>query len=145
MRVVTFLLSLALSLACIVLNFLGFNGTLSLTQYMLISIAVEVILAFLLGYFMHRTYANRKAKKKNTSSLEEANAKIDDLQHQLAAAQACANQAEKAAAAQPAQAPAPDQATTEVPKTQAPAADPGTTTLFKAPLVTPEETAAKEE
>lgn len=133
MRVVTFLLSLAISLGCIVLNLLGFNGTLSMTEYMLVSIACEVILAFLLGYFMFRTYANRKSNKKNASFLEEAHAKINDLETTLAAHKESAKEAPATSAA-PA---APADATAEIKPEDAPKSNLDATTLYRTPLAPP--------
>lgn len=71
MRVFTFLLSLLIAFAFIVLNFLGFNNTLTQTEYMLITVIAEVILSFVLGHFMYRTYANYKKCKNLRTEMEE--------------------------------------------------------------------------
>ncbi len=71
MRVFTFLLSLLIAFGFIILNFLGFNNTLSQTEYMLISVVAEILLSFTLGHFIYRTYANYKKSKQLRSEIEE--------------------------------------------------------------------------
>ena len=58
MRIFMLILSLIAAAACVFLNVLGYNGTLSQVEFILISAAVEILLCLLLGHFMFRTYAN---------------------------------------------------------------------------------------
>ncbi|MEE0228899.1 MAG: hypothetical protein UEJ45_00125 [Peptococcaceae bacterium] len=64
MRIFIFILSLIFSVACALLNVLGFNGTLTYNEFFLVNIITEIFLCLLLGHFMFRTYANRKKLKK---------------------------------------------------------------------------------
>lgn len=64
MRIFIFILSLIFSVACVLLNVLGFNGTLTYNEFFLVNIVAEIFLCLLLGHFMFRTYANRKKLKK---------------------------------------------------------------------------------
>ena len=64
MRIFMFILSLIFSVACVLLNILGFNGTLTYNEFFLVNIIAEIFLCLLLGHFMFRTYANRKKLKK---------------------------------------------------------------------------------
>ncbi len=64
MRIFIFILSLIFSVACALLNVLGFNGTLTYNEFFLVNIIAEIFLCLLLGHFMFRTYANRKKLKK---------------------------------------------------------------------------------
>lgn len=64
MRIFIFILSLIFSVACALLNVLGFNGTLTYNEFFLVNIIAEIFLCLLLGHFMFRTYANRKKFKK---------------------------------------------------------------------------------
>lgn len=64
MRIFMFILSLIFSVACVLLNVLGFNGTLTYNEFFLVNIIAEIFLCLLLGHFMFRTYANRKKLKK---------------------------------------------------------------------------------
>lgn len=64
MRIFIFILSLIFSVACALLNVLGFNGTLTYNEFFLVNIISEIFLCLLLGHFMFRTYANRKKLKK---------------------------------------------------------------------------------
>lgn len=77
MRVFTFLITLILALGFIILNFLGFNNTLSNTEYILASLGAEIVIVFLLGHFMYRTYANYKKAKHLTTAVDELTAKLD--------------------------------------------------------------------
>ena len=127
MRIFMLILSLIAAAACVFLNVLGYNGTLSWLQFILITAAVELLLCLLLGHFMHRTYANRKRAKAQAQELTNAQAAL-----QLARAQA-------ASARQTAPAPASQQyepqATQPLPTANTDQADPlGTTTLYRSPL-----------
>ena len=64
MRIFIFILSLFFSAAFIFLNILGFNGALTLNEFFMINLIAEVFICLVLGYFMYRTYANRKKLKK---------------------------------------------------------------------------------
>ena len=69
MRIFMLILSLIAAAACVFLNVLGYNGTLSQVEFILISAAVEILLCLLLGHFMFRTYANRKRAKTQAQEL----------------------------------------------------------------------------
>ncbi|MEE0510850.1 MAG: hypothetical protein UDG94_06435 [Peptococcaceae bacterium] len=63
MRIFIFILSLIVAVACVFLNILGFNGTLTQTEFLLVNVVVEILLCLILGHFMYRTYANYKRAK----------------------------------------------------------------------------------
>lgn len=149
MRIFMLILSLIAAAACVFLNVLGYNGTLSWLQFILITAAVELLLCLLLGHFMHRTYANRKRAKAQAQELTNAQAALQLAQQEArsakeAAAAATAARddalAQAASARQTTAAPASQQyepqATQPLPTANTDQADPlGTTTLYQAPLV----------
>lgn len=149
MRIFMLILSLIAAAACVFLNVLGYNGTLSQVEFILISAAVEILLCLLLGHFMFRTYANRKRAKAQAQELTNAQAALQLAQQEARSARetaAAATAARDDALAQAASArqttPAPasqqyePQATQPLPTANTDQADPlGTTTLYQAPLV----------
>lgn len=149
MRIFMLILSLIAAAACVFLNVLGYNGTLSWLQFILITAAVELLLCLLLGHFMHRTYANRKRAKAQAQELTNAQAALQLAQQEArsaretaAAATAARDDALAQAASARQTAPAPasqqyePQATQPLPTANTDQADPlGTTTLYQAPLV----------
>lgn len=148
MRIFMLILSLIAAAACVFLNVLGYNGTLSQVEFILISAAVEILLCLLLGHFMHRTYANRKRAKAQAQELTNAQAALQLAQQEARSARetaAAATAARDEALAQAASArqttPAPasqqyePQATQPLPTANTDQADPlGTTTLYRSPL-----------
>jgi hypothetical protein len=148
MRIFLIILSLLAAGACLFLDVLGYNGTLSWLQFILITAAVELLLCLLLGHFMHRTYANRKRAKAQAQELTNAQAALQLAQQEArsareAAAAATAARddalAQAASARQTAPAPASQQyepqATQPLPTANTDQADPlGTTTLYRSPL-----------
>lgn len=148
MRIFMLILSLIAAAACVFLNVLGYNGTLSQVEFILISAAVEILLCLLLGHFMHRTYANRKRAKAQAQELTNAQAALQLAQQEARSARetaAAATAARDDALAQAASArqttPAPasqqyePQATQPLPTANTDQADPlGTTTLYRSPL-----------
>ena len=148
MRIFMLILSLIAAAACVFLNVLGYNGTLSWLQFILITAAVEILLCLLLGHFMHRTYANRKRAKAQAQELTNAQAALQLAQQEARSARetaAAATAARDDALAQAASArqttPAPasqqyePQATQPLPTANIDQADPlGTTTLYRSPL-----------
>lgn len=148
MRIFMLILSLIAAAACVFLNVLGYNGTLSQVEFILISAAVEILLCLLLGHFMFRTYANRKRAKTQAQELTNAQAALQLAQQEArsareAAAAATAARddalAQAASARQTTAAPASQQyepqATQPLPAANTDQADPlGTTTLYRAPL-----------
>lgn len=149
MRIFMLILSLIAAAACVFLNVLGYNGTLSQVEFILISAAVEILLCLLLGHFMFRTYANRKRAKTQAQELTNTQAALQLAQQEARSARetaAAATAARDDALAQAASArqttPAPasqqyePQATQPLPTANTDQADPlGTTTLYQAPLV----------
>lgn len=148
MRIFLIILSLLAAGACLFLDVLGYNGTLSWLQFILITAAVELLLCLLLGHFMHRTYANRKRAKAQAQELTNAQAALQLAQQEArsaretaAAATAARDDALAQAASARQTAPAPasqqyePQATQPLPAANTDQADPlGTTTLYRAPL-----------
>ena len=148
MRIFMLILSLIAAAACVFLNVLGYNGTLSQVEFILISAAVEILLCLLLGHFMFRTYANRKRAKTQAQELTNAQAALQLAQQEARSARetaAAATAARDDALAQAASArqttPAPasqqyePQATQPLPTANTDQADPlGTTTLYRSPL-----------
>lgn len=150
MRIFMLILSLIAAAACVFLNVLGYNGTLSQVEFILISAAVEILLCLLLGHFMFRTYANRKRAKTQAQELTNTQAALQLAQNEAAqakeataAATAARDEAlaraEAASARQTAPAPASQQyepqATQPLPTANTDQTDPlGTTTLYRAPL-----------
>ena len=161
MRIFLIILSLLAAGACLFLDVLGYNGTLSWLQFILITAAVELLLCLLLGHFMHRTYANRKRAKTQAQELTNTQAALQLAQNEAAQAKeatAAATAARDAAEARAEAAQAKADALAQVQKarldatlSQAPvnaqdtqpldaastAADDdlGKTTLYTAPLV----------
>ena len=149
MRIFMLILSLIAAAACVFLNVLGYNGTVSQVEFILISAAVEILLCLLLGHFMFRTYANRKRAKTQAQELTNTQAALQLAQQEARSARetaAAATAARDDALAQAASArqttPAPasqqyePQATQPLPTANTDQADPlGTTTLYQAPLV----------
>lgn len=86
MRIFMLILSLIAAAACVFLNVLGYNGTLSWLQFILITAAVELLLCLLLGHFMHRTYANRKRAKAQAQELTNAQAALQLAQQEARSA-----------------------------------------------------------
>lgn len=148
MRIFMLILSLIAAAACVFLNVLGYNGTLSQVEFILISAAVEILLCLLLGHFMFRTYANRKRAKAQAQELTNVQAALQLAQQEArsaretaAAATAARDDALAQAASARQTAPAPasqqyePQATQPLPAANTDQADPlGTTTLYRAPL-----------
>lgn len=150
MRIFMLILSLIAAAACVFLNVLGYNGTLSQVEFILISAAVEILLCLLLGHFMFRTYANRKRAKTQAQELTNAQAALQLAQQETrsaretaAAATAARDEAlaraQAASARQTAPAPASQQyepqATQPLPTANTDQDDPlGTTTLYRSPL-----------
>lgn len=148
MRIFMLILSLIAAAACVFLNVLGYNGTLSQVEFILISAAVEILLCLLLGHFMFRTYANRKRAKTQAQELTNAQAALQLAQQETRSARetaAAATAARDDALAQAASArqttPArasqqyEPQATQPLPTANTDQADPlGTTTLYRSPL-----------
>lgn len=148
MRIFMLILSLIAAAACVFLNVLGYNGTLSQVEFILISAAVEILLCLLLGHFMFRTYANRKRAKAQAQELTNAQAALQLAQQEArsaretaAAATAARDDALAQAASARQTAPAPasqqyePQATQPLPTANTDQADPlGTTTLYRSPL-----------
>lgn len=148
MRIFMLILSLIAAAACVFLNVLGYNGTLSWLQFILITAAVELLLCLLLGHFMFRTYANRKRAKAQAQELTNAQAALQLAQQEArsaretaAAATAARDDARAQAASARQTAPAPasqqyePQATQPLPTANTDQADPlGTTTLYRSPL-----------
>lgn len=148
MRIFLIILSLLAAGACLFLDVLGYNGTLSWLQFILITAAVELLLCLLLGHFMHRTYANRKRAKAQAQELTNAQAALQLAQQEARSARetaAAATAARDNALAQAAStrqttaAPASQQyepqATQPLPTANTDQADPlGTTTLYRSPL-----------
>ena len=148
MRIFLIILSLLAAGACLFLDVLGYNGTLSWLQFILITAAVELLLCLLLGHFMHRTYANRKRAKIQAQELTNAQAALQLAQQEArsaretaAAATAARDDAlaQAASARQTTAAPASQQyepqATQPLPTANTDQTDPlGTTTLYRSPL-----------
>lgn len=150
MRIFMLILSLIAAAACVFLNVLGYNGTLSWLQFILISAAVEILLCLLLGHFMFRTYANRKRAKIQAQELTNTQAALQLAQNEAAqakeataAATAARDEAlaraQAASARQTAPAPASQQyepqATQPLPTANTDQSDAlGTTTLYRSPL-----------
>lgn len=148
MRIFLIILSLLAAGACLFLDALGYNGTLSWLQFILITAAVELLLCLLLGHFMHRTYANRKRAKAQAQELTNAQAALQLAQQEArsaretaAAATAARDDAlaQAASARQTTAAPASQQyepqATQPLPTANTDQTDPlGTTTLYRSPL-----------
>lgn len=148
MRIFLIILSLLAAGACLFLDVLGYNGTLSWLQFILITAAVELLLCLLLGHFMHRTYANRKRAKAQAQELTNAQAALQLAQQEArsaretaAAATAARDDAlaQAASARQTTAAPASQQyepqATQPLPTANTDQTDPlGTTTLYCSPL-----------
>ena len=150
MRIFMLILSLIAAAACVFLNVLGYNGTLSQVEFILISAAVEILLCLLLGHFMFRTYANRKRAKIQAQELTNTQAALQLAQNEAAqakeataAATAARDEAlaraQAASARQTAPAPASQQyepqATQPLPTANTDQSDAlGTTTLYRSPL-----------
>ena len=148
MRIFMLILSLIAAAACVFLNVLGYNGTLSQVEFILISAAVEILLCLLLGHFMFRTYANRKRAKTQAQELTNAQAALQLAQQEARSAREAAAAttaardealAQAASARQTAPAPASQQyepqATQPLPTASTDQTDPlGTTTLYRSPL-----------
>lgn len=150
MRIFLITLSLLAAGACLFLDVLGYNGTLSWLQFILITAAVELLLCLLLGHFMHRTYANRKRAKAQAQELTNAQAALQLAQQEARSARETAAaataarddalaRAQAASARQTAPAPASQQyepqVTQPLPTASTDQTDPlGTTTLYRSPL-----------
>ncbi len=154
MRIFLFILSLIIAAACVFLNILNFNGTLSQTEFLLVNVLVEFLLCMILGHFMHRTYANYKRAKNLSQELTNAQAALQLKTKEAAAAKAdTATAREHFAATQQSapeapvvessstttvqtmqQAPSSADQTQPLPTAHAAVDDLDATTLFKAPL-----------
>lgn len=88
MRIFLFILSLIIAAACVFLNILNFNGTLSQTEFLLVNVLVEFLLCMILGHFMHRTYANYKRAKNLSQELTNTQAALQLKTKEAAAAKA---------------------------------------------------------
>ena len=87
MRIFIFILSLIIAVACVFLNILGFNGTLTQTEFLLINVVVEFLLCMILGHFMYRTYANYKRAKNLSQELTNTQAALQLKTKEAAEAQ----------------------------------------------------------
>lgn len=159
MRIFIFILSLIIAVACVFLNILGFNGTLTQTEFLLINVVVEFLLCMILGHFMYRTYANYKRAKNLSQELTNTQAALQLKTKEAAEAQeamqkvSTATQAESSSenmSAASAAASATEPVEVSSPTTEQPAVhlentqplanvheatnDLEATTLFKAPL-----------
>ena len=150
MRIFLIILSLLAAGACLFLDVLGYYGTLSWLQFILITAAVELLLCLLLGHFMHRTYANRKLAKAQAQELTNAQDALQLAQQEARSARETAAaataarddalaRAQAASARQTAPSPASQQyepqATQPLPTANTDQTDPlGTTTLYRSPL-----------
>lgn len=79
MRIVTFLFSLLVTAGAVVLAYFEFTETLEHQIYILAATALAVLLAFICGHFMYRTYANRKRYKAAESRVAELELKVNEL------------------------------------------------------------------
>ena len=59
MRIFMLILSLIAAAACVFLNVLGYNGTLSQVEFILISAAVEILLCLLLARWEFRSWRRK--------------------------------------------------------------------------------------
>lgn len=154
MRIFLFILSLIIAAACVFLNILNFNGTLSQTEFLLVNVLVEFLLCMILGHFMHRTYANYKRAKNLSQELTNTQAALQLKTKEAAAAKAdAATVKEHPTATQQSapeapvvessstttaqtmqQAPSSADQTQPLPTAHAAVDDLDATTLFKAPL-----------
>lgn len=154
MRIFLFILSLIIAAACVFLNILNFNGTLSQTEFLLVNVLVEFLLCMILGHFMHRTYANYKRAKNLSQELTNAQAALQLKTKEAAAAKADTATAKEhptatqqsapeapviessstATAQTMQQAPSSADQTQPLPTAHAAVDDLDATTLFKAPL-----------
>ena len=152
MRIFMFILSLIIAVACVFLNILNFNGTLSQTEFLLINIVAEILLCLILGHFMYRTYANYKRAKSLSQELTNAQAALQLKTKEAASAREAAAAAathesatvEESSVAEPAapasaatmqQAAVSAETTQPLPEIHTATDDLETTTLFKGPLV----------
>lgn len=151
MRIFLSIITLILIVACGALNVLGYNGTLSQIEFILISAAAELLLCLLLGHFMYRTYVNHKRSKSLNQELSNAQSTVQLKTREASEARAAAEQAQaQATQAQaeadalrmqaPYEAPLTEQAadlgsTQPVPTVDNISSDPDATTLYKSPLV----------
>ena len=138
MRIFMLILSLIAAAACVFLNVLGYNGTLSQVEFILISAAVEILLCLLLGHFMFRTYANRKRAKTQAQELTNAQAALQLAQNEAAQAKADALAQVQKSRLDATLSQAPVSAQDTQPLDAASTADDddlGKTTLYTAPLV----------
>ena len=138
MHIFLIILSLLAAGACLFLDVLGYNGTLSWLQFILITAAVELLLCLLLGHFMHRTYANRKRAKAQAQELTNAQAALQLAQNEAAQAKADALAQVQKARLDATLSQAPVSAQDTQPLDAASTADDddlGKTTLYTAPLV----------
>ncbi|MDO4281475.1 MAG: hypothetical protein Q4C56_07585 [Peptococcaceae bacterium] len=87
MRILMFILSLACSAAFVVLNVFGYQGVLTNLEFIAISAVAEIVLCFVLGHFMYRTYANYRRAKKLTQEMTSLQATLH-VQSTAAAAEA---------------------------------------------------------
>ena len=77
MRIFILIITLVLSAAFCLFNLIGFRGVLTPTEFYLVNIIVDIVLAFILGHFMYRTYANYRKGKKLQQTLNQVQADLD--------------------------------------------------------------------
>lgn len=144
MRIFLLILSLIAAAACVFLNVLGYNGTLSQIEYILITAAVEILLCLLLGHFAYRTYANHKRAKKLSQTLTNAQAalQVQESEETPSKTRRAAHEETPAKEQAPTAAKrtqhTPDQSTSETTRPLTPntasATDPDATTLYQTPF-----------
>ncbi len=81
MRIFLFLISLIIAAGAVVLAYFGFTETLSPMEYMLASTGLSVVLAFICGHFMFRSWVNR-SRAREAENLADA---LEDEKRDLAA------------------------------------------------------------
>ena len=77
MRIFILIITFVLSAAFCLFNLIGFRGVLTPTEFYLVNIIVDIVLAFILGHFMYRTYANYRKGKKLQQTLNQVQADLD--------------------------------------------------------------------
>lgn len=121
MRIFILIITVVLSAAFCLLNLIGFRGVLTTTEFFMVNLLADVALAFVLGHFMYRTYANYRKAKKLQQELKQTQT---DFSAHAASAQAPAHHApQPSAPAQPAP-QAPAHATPQAAPSQAPVQSP---------------------
>ena len=138
MRIFIFILSLFFSATFIFLNILGFNGALTLNEFFMINLIAEVLICLVLGYFMYRTYANRKKLKKLQQEMttRQAGATAQEQASKKRGSKRKQKRNEEAAA------PAPKQAPQQPTAPQAPKQQPQQPAAPQVPKQQPQQPAA---